>query len=161
MTTTERPAQPGERCDCGQPANVVFITEQHGDVPSCGVVHRGDEEPDRIVVIPEITIPATNAATAQRVHDLLDEVAPMLDQLHAAALELREEYHRALIQLHPYLGGGYDEVHELAGRVTGWSEVWTKIMDVIGDRFDPDGGELDHQGLSNEQIAERAAALRA
>jgi hypothetical protein len=115
---------------------------------------------DHVVVIPEITIPATNAATAQRVRDLLDEVAPALDELLAAALELREDYHRALIRLYPYLGVGYDEVHELAGKVTGWSEVWETITNVIGDRFDPDGGELDHQGISNDEIAERAQGLR-
>ena len=36
MTTTERPAEPGEVCDCGRPAVVVFITEAHGPVPWCG-----------------------------------------------------------------------------------------------------------------------------
>lgn len=113
---------------------------------------------ERIVVIPEITIPATNAATAQRVRDLLAEIVPALDELHAAALELREEYHQALILLYPYLGGGYDEVHELAGKVTGWTDAWEAIMGAIGDRFDPDG-ELEHQGLSNDQVAERAQVL--
>lgn len=154
MTTTERPAQPGETCDCGDPARTVYVTEKFGEVPSCGVQHRSAE---RVVVIPEVTIPATNAATAQRVRDLLDEIGPALNELHAAALELREEYHQALIALYPYLGGGYDEVHELAGKVTGWSEVWELIMGTIGDRFG-DGGELEHQELTNDQIAERAQA---
>ena len=112
---------------------------------------------ETIVVIPEIRIPASSGATVQRVRDLLDEILPALDELHAAALELREEYHRALIELYPYLGGGYDEVHELAGKVTGWGEVWDLIVNQIGDRFAPD--ELDYQGLDNEEIAERATSV--
>ncbi len=68
--------------------------------------HTTEATGERVVVIPEITIPATAIDTAQRVRDLLAQVVPALDELHAAALELREEYHRALIQLYPYLGGG-------------------------------------------------------
>lgn len=163
MTTepTQRPADEGETCTCGQPARTVFLTEQHGPVPYCGRAHAGEDQTnDRIVVVPEITIAAASADTAQRVRDLLAEILPALDELHAAALELREEYHRALIQLYPYLGGGYDEVHELAGSVTGWSEAWCTIMEAIGDRFNDEiGGEFGHQGLTNDEIAERAAAV--
>jgi hypothetical protein len=35
--TGERPARPGEVCDCGRPAVVVFVTGRFGDVPYCGV----------------------------------------------------------------------------------------------------------------------------
>lgn len=34
---TERPARPGEKCSCGRPATVVYITERFGDVGYCGV----------------------------------------------------------------------------------------------------------------------------
>lgn len=36
---TERSAQPGETCTCGQPAVVVYVTADHGDVPYCGIPH--------------------------------------------------------------------------------------------------------------------------
>jgi hypothetical protein len=35
--TRERPAEPGETCDCGRPAVVVFVTARWGDVAYCGV----------------------------------------------------------------------------------------------------------------------------
>lgn len=44
MTTTERPAQPGETCDCGHPARTVYVTENFGDVPYCGVPRSGSDQ---------------------------------------------------------------------------------------------------------------------
>lgn len=157
--TTTRPAAEGEDCDCGQPAKIVYETERHGDVPYCGIPHGGDNHPgellaenERVVVIPEITIPAGNAATAERVTALLAEIAPQLDELHAAAMEVREQYHRALIVLYPYLGTGSDEVHELAAKVTGWGDVWNAVTGSIGDRF-TDEGDMALSGLTNAEIA--------
>lgn len=31
----ERPARPGERCTCGRPAAVVFVTDRVGDLGAC------------------------------------------------------------------------------------------------------------------------------
>jgi hypothetical protein len=45
---TERPALPTDRCTCGRPAVVVYLTETHGEVGYCGVPDggcRGGAEP--------------------------------------------------------------------------------------------------------------------
>lgn len=42
MTTTERPAEPGECCTCGRPAVVVYLTERFGAVGWCGRSDGGD-----------------------------------------------------------------------------------------------------------------------
>jgi len=42
----ERPAKPGEVCDCGRPAVVVYLTEAHGPVPYCGIPGRRQVSPD-------------------------------------------------------------------------------------------------------------------
>lgn len=39
--TQERPARPGERCTCGRPAVVVYLTEDFGEVPYCGIADGG------------------------------------------------------------------------------------------------------------------------
>jgi hypothetical protein len=36
-----RDARPGEACECGRPATVVFVTEPFGDVPYCGIPDGG------------------------------------------------------------------------------------------------------------------------
>lgn len=36
MNASERPAQPGERCTCGRPAIIVYLTAAHGPVGYCG-----------------------------------------------------------------------------------------------------------------------------
>ena len=33
----ERAARPGELCDCGRPAMIVYLTQGHGEVPWCGL----------------------------------------------------------------------------------------------------------------------------
>jgi hypothetical protein len=43
---TERPARPGELCECGRPAVVVYETERFGDVGWCGVSD-GGARPER------------------------------------------------------------------------------------------------------------------
>lgn len=36
MSNTTRPPEPGEVCECGRPASIVYVTERFGDVPHCG-----------------------------------------------------------------------------------------------------------------------------
>jgi hypothetical protein len=42
---SERPAQPGELCTCGRPAEVVFINEQRGETGWCGLSDGGAKGP--------------------------------------------------------------------------------------------------------------------
>lgn len=37
----ERPAKPGEKCTCGRPAVLVYVTEKWGDVGYCGIPDGG------------------------------------------------------------------------------------------------------------------------
>jgi hypothetical protein len=37
VSAGERKPWPGEVCSCGRPAVVVFVTDEHGDVPYCGI----------------------------------------------------------------------------------------------------------------------------
>lgn len=37
MTSTERPAEPGDLCTCGRQAIVVYSNEQFGDAGHCGI----------------------------------------------------------------------------------------------------------------------------
>ena len=54
--TTQRPARPGERCTCGRPAVIVYITERFGEVGYCGIPDGGagampqylDADPDEL-----------------------------------------------------------------------------------------------------------------
>lgn len=41
VATEERPARPGEKCKCGRPAVVVYITEKFGEVGYCGIPDGG------------------------------------------------------------------------------------------------------------------------
>ena len=75
MTTNEttdptawRPAYEGERCDCGQPASTVFVTERWGDVPYCGVPHAGDHPGEMLDERPSTTCRA--GTTVARLGDL-------------------------------------------------------------------------------------------
>ena len=38
---TQRPARPGEKCKCGRPAVVVYMTERFGEVGYCGIPDGG------------------------------------------------------------------------------------------------------------------------
>ena len=40
---TERPARPGEKCKCGRPAVIVYITERFGEVGYCGIPDGGQK----------------------------------------------------------------------------------------------------------------------
>ncbi len=42
MATDEVPAEPGERCGCGKPAVLAFVTDRWGRVPWCGVFDDAD-----------------------------------------------------------------------------------------------------------------------
>lgn len=42
---TERPAAPGERCTCGRPAIVVYITDDYGPIGFCGISDGGAKGP--------------------------------------------------------------------------------------------------------------------
>lgn len=48
--TEERPPRPGETCSCGRAAVVVFLTDDLGEIPSCGLPHTGTPEPEDIRV---------------------------------------------------------------------------------------------------------------
>ena len=37
----QRPARASEKCKCGRPALVVYITEKFGEVPYCGIPDGG------------------------------------------------------------------------------------------------------------------------
>ena len=39
---TTRDAEPGEFCECGRPATIVYVTSTYGDVASCGESLGGD-----------------------------------------------------------------------------------------------------------------------
>jgi hypothetical protein len=41
----ERAPRPGECCQCGRPATVVYVTERFGDVAYCGIPD-GGRRPD-------------------------------------------------------------------------------------------------------------------
>lgn len=40
---TDRPARPGEKCGCGRPAVIVYVTEKFGDVGYCGIPDGGKQ----------------------------------------------------------------------------------------------------------------------
>jgi hypothetical protein len=39
--SAERAPRPGELCQCGRPAVIVYITERFGEVPYCGIPDGG------------------------------------------------------------------------------------------------------------------------
>jgi hypothetical protein len=41
VSSGQRAPRPGERCTCGRPAAVVYITEKFGDVGYCGIPDGG------------------------------------------------------------------------------------------------------------------------
>lgn len=45
--STQRPVRAGELCDCGRPAVVVYVTDDHGDVPWCGLNDGGAKPPEQ------------------------------------------------------------------------------------------------------------------
>jgi hypothetical protein len=39
---TQRKAEPGELCNCGEPAVIVFVLEDGREVPLCGIISDED-----------------------------------------------------------------------------------------------------------------------
>lgn len=105
---------------------------------------------ERIVVIPEITVTAAVRDAGDEVKRLTDKLMPELEELRAAAEAVRDAHDQVLVALYPHIGTGYDEVHEIAGRVTGWDDAWG-VVSKIGDMFGPD--VLFNGGLHESEIA--------
>ncbi len=74
---------------------------------------------ERIVVLPEVTIPASTRAATETVTRLYEKLMPELRKLHEAAMHLRDANDQTLVALYPYVGTGTDEVHEVANMATG------------------------------------------
>ncbi len=113
---------------------------------------------DRIVVIPEITVPASCRDAQTRALEILEELRPRLAELHQAAIEVRDVNDSILVALFPHIGAtkdgcSTDEMFDLANSVTGWDEVWEAIAEV-GDMFSTDlGGGMQTCGLDPHEIA--------
>lgn len=168
--TAWRPAYEGERCDCGEPAVTVFVTERWGDVPYCGVPHAGDHPgemldqsarakwvpprtEERVVVIPEVTASVTSRAARERALELVEELRPKIEELHACAMQVRDDADAVLVALYPIFDDVTDETTTLADKATGWDEVWEACR-WIGDRFsDGPGQGFSTVGLELHEIA--------
>lgn len=105
---------------------------------------------ERIVVLPEITIPIGSRASAAAIFERAEALMPELEELHAMAIQLRDLNDEILVKLYPVMGCGTEEVHDLAGRASGWVAVWERLVD-IGDLFDASVG-LQLQGLTLAEI---------
>lgn len=92
---------------------------------------------ERIVVLPEVTIPADVRVALERAEEILSKLMPELHELHAAAMKVRDANNQALIALYPYVGASADEVYDLAGKATGWEALSLKLVE-IGGMFEAD-----------------------
>lgn len=65
----QRTAQPGEKCKCGRPAVVVYVTEGFGDVAFCGIPDGGQKRGGEQSDDDSQTSPADNNARAAEALD--------------------------------------------------------------------------------------------
>jgi hypothetical protein len=105
-----------------------------------------------VVVIPRITVPAGVKERADQVLARIERLRPEVEELHAAALEVREEHQKVLLQMVSYVDPWDDTFHTLAGSVTGWHAVWEKGTEVLGNPFSGDDG-FDSTGLRASELA--------
>lgn len=109
-----------------------------------------NETTERVVVLPEITLPAGAKEHAAEVAQKLADVLPQLEELSREIGAIRSYYDEVLVGLYPALGTGSDEVHEVAAELTGWDPVFCRATD-IGDLFDM--SNFDGTALTNAEIA--------
>ena len=96
---TTRPAEPGERCECGRQATVVYVTNDFGDVASCGSDLGGDrsaEATPSTTELPELPIEVDKLKTLGS--EVLDCTAADIFRMAQAAVETGAFDH-ALVRL--------------------------------------------------------------
>src|SRR5690606_27908826 len=67
------------------------------------------------------------------------------------ALELREDYHQALMALHRAGHAFCDATYGAAEAATGWGDVWEQLS-RIGDLFSGSDGDFAVIGMSNVEL---------
>lgn len=108
---------------------------------------------ERIVVIPEVTMPATAAAAKERVFELVDDLMPRLEALRSEIERCRDARDEILVAIYPAFGPDIiEEVSEVVDKLAGWDDVYTAVA-RIGDMFGQDHGSVLWGGLQRHEIA--------
>ena len=100
-----------------------------------------------------MTISLESRQTRERALELLEQIRPLAEELHTAAVTVRDDVDAILVALYPIFGDVTDEMFDLAFTATGFEEVWDGCRGIADLFDDTTKSGMSTSGLEAHEIA--------